>query len=66
MTSEHYEKAEECLAKAAKANLGPMADAEFKAAQVHATLALADEIHSANQRLNDGLAQLIVKTGRRG
>ena len=65
MINEHYEKAEECLAKAAKATLGPMADAVFKAAQVHATLALVDEVHSANQRLHDGLAQLIAKISRR-
>ncbi len=65
MTSEHYEKAEECLAKAAKADPGPMTDAVFKAAQVHAILALVEEVDSANQRLHDGLAQLIAKIGRR-
>jgi hypothetical protein len=66
MNSEHYEKAEEWLDKAAKATLGPMTDGAFRTAQVHAILALVDEVHSANQRLNDGLAQLIVKVSKRG
>lgn len=64
MTSEHYEKAEECLAEAVKATLEPMKDAAFKAAQVHATLALVDEVRSANQQLCDRLVKLIGKISR--
>lgn len=56
---EHYEKAEELLDSPGKA--GSTIENTMASAQVHATLALADAVRVATQRLTDGLLELTTK-----